>query len=127
MQSPDQLRYLLQQYLEDKTTEEERLQLFMELQRPDVDWEELLLQVALQQEKDPQYRESDWTAVIAQIVQQPARKQKVYFLQRWWMAAAILLFVVFGLWLVVHQNNVKPASTTPTPIADVLPGKQGAI
>jgi len=127
MQQPDQWQYLLQQYLEDKATDEERQQLLNALQRQDIDWEELLLQAGLQQEQDADYREADWTAMIEGIVQQPVQKRKVFYMNRWWMAAAALLLAVCCLWIVLDHNQAKEPVVAATGAHDIMPGKQGAV
>jgi len=128
MQPVDQWQYLLQQYLQDKATAEERAQLFGALQRKDVDWETLLMQMGLQQEVDASYRDSDWAGMIERIVQEPARERNRFLMNRWWMAAAVLVCIVCGVWLMVSRSKSKPSVTnTISKVQEVLPGKQGAI
>ncbi len=128
MQPADQYQYLLQQYLQNTATEEERLQLFQALQRNDVDWESALTQLGLQEERDPAYRESDWAVMIDRIVQEPAPRRSIYFINRWWMTAAALVLLVSGIWWMVSRSkNNQPASQPVSTIADVQPGKHGAI
>src|SRR6478735_3587794 len=127
MQPPNHWQYLLQQYLNDRATEDECMQLFEALQQNEVDWESMLVQLGLQQEHDPAYQQSDFTVMIEQIIQNRPVKRKVHII-RWWMAAAVFLFVVFGLWFVVDRSKSKPAETTLPAVAhDVMPGTQGAV
>lgn len=103
------------------------MQLFTALQRNEVDWESMLVQLGLQEEHDPAYRQGDFTAMIDQIMQNRPAKEKVYVM-RWWMTAAVVVFVVFGLWFVVGRSKGKPAETTlPAVAQDVMPGTQGAV
>jgi ferric-dicitrate binding protein FerR (iron transport regulator) len=128
MQPADQWHYLLQQYLQDKATEAERMHLFQALQENEADWESFLVQIGLQQPPDPNYNQSDWTAMIARIVQQPTRKPRVYAVTRWWMAAAILVMVVGGIWFLADRSKHKQPSIVAVPVVpDVMPGKEGAI
>ena len=128
MQSADQWQYLLQRYLQNNATEEERMQLFRGLQRADVDWETLLTQAGLQHEPDVAYRESDWAAMLDRIVQEPTRKRNVFFMNRWWMAAAALVLVISGVWwLGSRSKQVQPATSPLATVQDVQSGKPGAI
>lgn len=127
MQPFSHWQYLLMQYLNDRATEDERMQLFEALQRNEIDWESMLVQLGLQQEHAPAYKESDFTAMIEQIMQNRPAKRKVHII-RWWMAAAVLVFVVVGLWFVVDRSKGKPAETTLSAVVyDVMPGTQGAV
>lgn len=127
MQPIDHRQYLLQQYLNDRATEEERMQLFQALQRNEVDWESMLVQLGLQEEHDPAYRSGDFTVMIEQIMQNRPVKRMLHTI-RWWVAAAVLLLLVGGFWLVVNRSNSKTKPTALTPsVQDVMPGTQGAV
>src|ERR1044072_7372414 len=126
MQPFNHWQYLLQQYLNDRATADERMQLFEALQRNEVDWELMLVQLGLQEERDPAYSPGNYTAMIEQIMQNRPAKRKVYVI-RWWMAAAVLVFIVLGVWFMTGRTGNKPTTAAVTPAAqDVMPGTQGA-
>lgn len=127
MQPFNHWQYLLQQYLNDRATDDERMQLFEALQRNEVDWESVLVQLGLQEEQDPAYRPGDFTAMIEQIMQHRPAKRKIHVI-RWWMAAAVLVFIVLGVWFLVGRTGSKPTTAVVKPAAqDVMPGTQGAV
>jgi transmembrane sensor len=127
MQPFNHWQYLLQQYLNNRATDEERMQFFEVLQRNEVDWESMLVQLGLQEEQDPAYRHSDFTAMIEQIMQHRPVKRKVHVI-RWWMAAAVLIFIVSGVWFLVGRTGSKPTTVAVTPdVQDIMPGTQGAV
>jgi transmembrane sensor len=127
MQPFNHWQYLLQQYLNDRATADERMQLFEALQRNEVDWELMLVQLGLQEERDPAYSPGNYTAMIEQIMQNRPVKRKVYVI-RWWMAAAVLVFIVLGVWFMTGRTGNKPTTAAVTPaVQDVMPGTQGAV
>jgi transmembrane sensor len=55
-----------------------------------------------------------------------ARVRPLY--SRWWAAAAVLVFVVFGLWFLVGRDKVEQPSVAATPkVQDIAPGGDKAV
>jgi transmembrane sensor len=120
----ERAKFLLTKYLDNQASEEEVREILQWLRNNEHN-ELLLQQVWEQQERAaPAANLRNMWMAIESATQPPVRKMYAW---RWW-AAAVLLFVVCGLWFVVDRRNAKQPAVTQIPgIKDVAPGKDGAI
>jgi ferric-dicitrate binding protein FerR (iron transport regulator) len=114
----ERAKFLLTKYLDNQASEEEVREILQWLRNNEHN-ELLLQQVWEQQERAaPAANLRNMWMAIESATQPPVRKMYAW---RWW-AAAVLLFVVCGLWFVVDRRNAKQPAVTQIPgIKDVAP------
>jgi len=126
--------YLFQQYLRKSYTEAEREEFFALLQQPG--YPALLDQLSEQYDvpanQAPDVDEQAAEEILAAIltISRPAPKPsgRVHVLRKWgWAAAAILLITVGAYLLSVQRKNTTVNIPGTSKLADIAPGKQGAI
>ncbi|HEY1164921.1 MAG TPA: FecR domain-containing protein, partial [Chitinophaga sp.] len=126
--------YLFQQYLRKSYTEAEREEFFALLRQPG--YQALLDKLSGQYDVpanqapavDVQAAEDILAAILT--VSRPASKPagQVHFLRKWsWAAAAILLITAGAYLLSVQRKNTTVSIPGTSQLADIAPGKQGAI
>ena len=133
------LTLLLEQYMADKATEQEKQELFSIVQS-NAD-EELFKQVVsdLMQKESPASpaNAEPWQKMVHDIVQidkglaEPGKKATVFTLYRWVAAAAILLIVSVTVYFFMNRNRGTSLATTQTQstfkIVSTGPGKQQEV
>ncbi|HEY1166458.1 MAG TPA: FecR domain-containing protein [Chitinophaga sp.] len=126
--------YLFQQYLRKSYTEAEREEFFALLQQPGYQalLDKLSGEYDVPANQAPPVDEQAAEEILAAIltVSRPAPKPagRVHFLRKWgWAAAAILLITTGAYLLSVQRKNTTVSTPGTSKLADIAPGKQGAI
>jgi ferric-dicitrate binding protein FerR (iron transport regulator) len=123
----DHIKQLLERYINDLSTEQERLQLLDIIDsRPEVDWYALLESEFTDANADKGFTPERWQPVLESILKQQPEEKKtkvVPIFRRWWSVAAMLAMLVgVGLWI-YRPGNTETASV----IADIPPGSNRAV
>ena len=126
--------YLFQQYLRKSYTEAEREEFFALLQQPGYQalLDKLSEQYDVPANQAPAVDEQAAEEILAAIltISRPAPKPsgRVHFLRRWgWAAAAIIIITAGAYLLSVQRKNTTVSIPGTSKLADIAPGKQGAI
>jgi len=126
--------YLFQQYLRKSYTEAEREEFFALLQQPGYQalLDKLSEQYDVPANQAPAVDEQAAEEILAAIltISRPAPKPsgRVHFLRRWGWAAAAIIIITSGAYLLsVQRKNTTVSIPGTSKLADIAPGKQGAI
>jgi hypothetical protein len=131
----DRLRYLLNRYADRQSSEQEELELFTLLKDDQTETivKNLLVEM-MAQEQFINIEDQKWEPVLKKILHQQGTenergKLRTMPQRKWMYAAAIILVLVVGSYIIFNQKTEKPTiANNPTPVTkDVEPGKQGAI
>jgi len=92
----------------------------------------IVLQMRVVQEAMDENRAATvWDRISSRIAKLPADRMRgrVVVMRRWWAAAAVLVFIVCGLWFIVGRNRSGKPSVAVAPKAkqDIAPGGDKAI
>lgn len=132
MTQEEHIKQLLDRYINDLSTAEEKRQLMDAIDsRHDVDWYAMLASSFSDEGADKNFTPERWQPVLDSILgYQPEKAQKKpaiirYISSRWAVAAMLMLLFGAGLWLFREKN-------TPTPdpmeaLADITPGSNRAV
>lgn len=131
------IEYLLLRYLENKSTDQEKTQLFQLLEKQENDqlYKDILEEILFAEPAMNEYKSEEWQPLLEQIKTRNKPGAKVRKIPRhrqyiWWAAAAVLI-VIAATWLFT-SNQKNTATTTEPAIAeiktmDVAPGGNRAI
>lgn len=132
MTQEEHIKQLLDRYINDLSTDEEKQELMDAIDsQPDVDWYAMLASSFSDGGADKNFTPERWQPVLDSILgYQPEKAQKKpaiirYISSRWAVAAMLMLLFGAGLWLFRGKN-------TPTPdpmeaLADISPGSNRAV
>lgn len=117
---------LLDKYLTDKlsASEAERLKFLLQQSTNDPAFEDVLLELASLQDKDPDYVSARWSSMITAIAQPEPRVRK---LPVRWMAAAAIAAAVITLLFTWNQFNRSVREPSAVVQQDPAPGGEKAI
>ncbi|HWK03435.1 MAG TPA: FecR family protein [Puia sp.] len=136
MEGKEYYQSLLEKFMAGTASEEERADLFEELQQ-DTDtegWVTLIREISEAADKDEAYDRRRWKPVFEQVLQKAGARQRDT--RRWLfvppgriMAAAVLLFllIVSGIYIRYHRSQVETAQSARPVINDLPPGGNRAV
>ncbi|MEZ2444785.1 FecR family protein [Chitinophaga sp. RCC_12] len=126
----DHIKQLLERYINDLSTEEERLQLLDIIDsRPEIDWYALLAPAFTDAVADKTFTPEKWQPVLDSILKYPQAEKKtrvVPLFRRWWSVAAMLAILLGAGWWFYRAGNAK-VSPPVIAMADVPPGSNRAV
>jgi ferric-dicitrate binding protein FerR (iron transport regulator) len=130
--STERLPYLLKQYLDGSITEDEQVELD-HLLRQDHNADEISPAMELLITREPaltDYQEEDWEPLLQRIQNRVSRPARVLHMKRW-MAAAALLVLAAGGWLLFGRHRALNSIASRLPVqppasGDVAPGSNKA-
>ena len=129
----DRINYLLQQYLDNSLTPDEKEEWGRILQDDRTGQIRQALETRIFQEQDlPAYQEADWDPLFEKIRTRarPVRQMR-QMRKNWLMAAAALVLLSIAAWLITEsrRGSQQLAASTPTkqtPPQDIIPGSNKA-
>jgi transmembrane sensor len=126
----DHIKQLLERYINDLSTEEERIALLDIIDsRPEVDWYGLLAPAFTAANADKTFTPEKWQPVLDAILrEQPAEKKTpvIPIFRRWWSVAAMLAILLGAGWWMYRAGHTTVTSPTLA-TADFPPGSNRAI
>lgn len=132
MATEDQIDYLFRQFLQDKASDQELIQLEQWLQQQnDQDAGSRLASLYEPESQQPAPDQARLNAILARIEvlrQQPA-PSRIISMRKWkWVAACILVLIAAGAWLWTSSiNDRRKADPALASKKNIAPGKAGAI
>lgn len=132
MATEDQIDYLFRQFLQDKASDQELIQLEQWLQQQnDQDAGSRLASLYEPESQQPAPDQARLNAILARIEalrQQPA-PSRIISMRKWkWAAACILMLIAAGAWLWTSSiNDRRKADPALAAKKNIAPGKAGAI
>lgn len=132
MTQEEHIKQLLDRYINDLSTAEEKRQLMDAIDsRHDVDWYAMLASSFSDEGADKNFTPEKWQPVLDAILEyQPEEAQKKpavirYIKSRWTVAAMLAILLGAGLWLFRAKN--APAPDPMEALADISPGSNRAV
>lgn len=139
MKNKEELKYLLERYINQKITEDEYQRLFEALEDKNntTGWKKVIRQMMERQPADPDYKSSRWEPVITKILEKDRkanrknnRRRQLFTIRRIAAAVAVILLLSAGIWFTI-QYKYKEHVVTTTALKEennnILPGSNKAI
>lgn len=133
MATEDQIAYLLRQFLQDRASDQELIQLEQWLQQQnDQDAGSLLASLYEPESQQPAPDQARLNAILARIeaLQPQPSPSRIISMRKWkWAAACILVLIAAGAWLWISSTDDRRKTDPPLLTAQkkIAPGKAGAI
>src|SRR5580658_9228271 len=126
-ETSERLQYLLLQWLEGRETPgeaEELSQALADASVPDEDWDNLQEELMAAEPLMAGYDVAAWQPVIEGLIRRnraAAGPVRVRRMRRWMAAAAVLVLLAGGVWL-LRPGTKPPTVVAPAVVHDLLPG-----